>query len=57
LADQKLLGFLEKKIYSNKYRPKDVKCLMAKIRKELMSIETTAKAQKAYKLGVTLFCK
>jgi hypothetical protein len=53
------------KVYSNNYRSKDVKCLMAKIRKELMSIETTGirkaiievleKAQKAHRLGVTFF--
>jgi hypothetical protein len=35
------LGELEKEeVYSNIYRPKDVKCLMAKIKKELKSIET-----------------
>jgi transposase len=32
---------LKRKVYSNNYRPKDVKCLMAKIRKELKAIETT----------------
>jgi hypothetical protein len=32
---------LEKEGLQNKYRPKDVYCLMAKIRKELKSIETT----------------
>jgi hypothetical protein len=32
---------LKKRVYCNNYRPKDVKCLMAKIRKELNSIETT----------------
>jgi hypothetical protein len=58
---------LEKKDYSNKYRPKDVKCLMAKIRKELKFIETTrirkamkeipAKARKAHRQGVAFFCK
>jgi hypothetical protein len=32
---------LKKKVYSNNYRPKDVKCLIAKIRKELKSIEST----------------
>jgi hypothetical protein len=46
---------------SNNYRPKDVKCLMAKIRKEQKSIETTGickatkevptKALKAHKIG------
>jgi transposase len=56
---------LKRKVYSNKYRPKDVKCLMAKIRKELESIETTgiskvmkkapAKAQRAHKQGVPFF--
>jgi hypothetical protein len=49
------------------YRPKDVKCLMAKIRKRLKSIETTkvrkvmkeepAKDRKAHTLGVTIFYK
>jgi uncharacterized lipoprotein YddW (UPF0748 family) len=34
-------GKLEKKVYSNNYRAKNVKCLMAKIRKELKSIEPT----------------
>jgi hypothetical protein len=29
------------KVCSNNYRPKDEKCLMAKIRKELKSIEFT----------------
>jgi hypothetical protein len=32
---------LKRKVYSNNYRPKDIKCLMAKIRKEVKSIETT----------------
>jgi transposase len=32
---------LKGKVYSKNYRPKDVKCLMEKIRKELKSIETT----------------
>jgi hypothetical protein len=32
---------LKRKVYSNNYRPKYVKYLMAKIRKELKSIETT----------------
>jgi transposase len=32
---------LKRKVYSINYRSKDVKCLMAKIRKELKSIETT----------------
>jgi hypothetical protein len=32
---------LKRKVYSNNFRPKYVKCLMAKIRKELKSIETT----------------
>jgi hypothetical protein len=55
------------KVFNNNYRPKDVKCLMAKIRKEPKSIETTgirkamkevqAKARKAHRLGVTVFCK
>jgi transposase len=54
---------LKRKVYSNNYRPKDVKCLIGKIRKELKSIETTgirkamkevpAKARKVYRLGVT----
>jgi hypothetical protein len=56
---------LKTKVYSNNYRPKDVQCLMAKIRKNLKSIETTgiyktmkeiaAKAQKAHILGVAFF--
>jgi hypothetical protein len=55
--------YLKRKIYSNNCHPKDVNCLMAKIRKELKSIETTgvryvikeilAKAKKAHKLQVT----
>jgi hypothetical protein len=58
---------LKRKVYSNYYRPKDVKCLMAKIRKKLKSIEITgigkvmkeipAKARKAHRVAVTLFCK
>jgi hypothetical protein len=52
---------LKRKIYSNNYRAKDVKGLMAKIRKELKSTETTgirkamkkvpakAKVRKAYR--------
>jgi hypothetical protein len=32
---------LKRKVYSNNYRPKHEKCVMAKIRKELKSIETT----------------
>jgi hypothetical protein len=32
---------MKKKVYSNNYRPKDVKCLIAKIKKELKSIEST----------------
>jgi hypothetical protein len=58
---------LKRKVYSNNYRSKDVKCLMAKIRKESKSIETTgihkaikevpAKARKAHRVGVTFFCK
>jgi hypothetical protein len=49
---------LKRKVYSNNYCPKDVKYMMAKIIKELKSIETTgickakqelrAKAQKAH---------
>jgi hypothetical protein len=56
---------LKRKIYSNNYRPKKVNSLIAKIRKELKSIEITeirkameevpAKARKAHKLGVTFF--
>jgi hypothetical protein len=56
---------LKKKVYSNNYLPKDVKCLMAKIKKDLNSIETTgirkgikeipAKARKAHGLSVTFF--
>jgi hypothetical protein len=58
---------LKRKVYSNNYRPKDIKCLMAKVRKELKFIETTgirkamkevpAKARKAHRLCVTFFCK
>jgi hypothetical protein len=56
---------LQRKVYSNIYRSKDVKCLMAKIRKERKSIETTgirkamkevsAKAQKVHRLRVKPF--
>jgi hypothetical protein len=56
---------LKGKVDSNNYRPKDVKCLMAKIREELKSIETTgirkamkevpAKTRKAHRLGITFF--
>jgi hypothetical protein len=61
------LANLKGKVHSNNYRPKDVKCLMTKIRKELKSIETTgickamkevpAKTKKVYRLGGTFFCK
>jgi transposase len=64
---EKFWANLKGKVYSNNYRPKNVKCLMAIIRKELKSIETTrirkamrkvsAKPQKAHRLGVTFFCK
>jgi hypothetical protein len=56
---------LKRKVYSNNYVPKDVKCLMALSRKELNFIETTeirttlkevpAKARKTHRLGVTFF--
>jgi hypothetical protein len=56
---------LKRKVYSNNDRPKDVKCLMEKIKKELRSIETTGirkamkevppKARKVHILGVTFF--
>jgi hypothetical protein len=36
---EKFWANLKRKVYSNNYRPKHVKCLMAKIRKELKSIE------------------
>jgi hypothetical protein len=65
MTDKNFWVNLKKKVYSNNYRPKDGKCLMAKIRKELKSIETTgirkamretpAKAQKAHKFGATCF--
>jgi hypothetical protein len=52
-------GNLKRKVYCNNYRPKDLKCLMAKTRKEQKSIETTeirktmkeisAKARKAHR--------
>jgi hypothetical protein len=60
-------GNWKKKVYSKNYRPKDVQvqCLIAKIRKELRSIETTgtrkamkgdpAKARKAHKVSVPFF--
>jgi hypothetical protein len=51
----------------NNYCPKDVKCLMTKIRKQLKSIETKrirkamkevpAKARKTHRLGLIYFCK
>jgi hypothetical protein len=50
---------IKREIYSNSYRPKDVRCLMAKIRKELKFIETRkamkeepAKARKSHRLEV-----
>jgi hypothetical protein len=59
------LAYLKKKVYSNNYRPKYVKYLMIKIRKELKFIETTeickamkeppTKTRKTHKLGVTSF--
>jgi transposase len=62
---EKFWANLKRKVYSDNYRPKDVECLMTKVRKELKSIETTgirkamkevpAKAQKAHRLGVTFF--
>jgi hypothetical protein len=62
MADQKLLGELKRKFYSNNYCPKNVKGLKKKIRKELNSIETTgickamkevpAKTRKAHSQGV-----
>jgi hypothetical protein len=39
---------LIRKVYRHNYRPKDVKCLMGKIRKELKSIKTKG-ARKAMK--------
>jgi hypothetical protein len=58
---------LKRKVYSNNYPPKDVNCFMAKISKELMSIESTglckamkevpAKARKAHKMDVTFIYK
>jgi transposase len=54
---------LKRKVYINNYPPKDVKCLMAKISKELKSIETTGLCRamnevpaKAHKMGVTFIC-
>jgi transposase len=62
---EKFWANLKRKVYSNNYRPKDVKCLMAIIRKELNSIETTgirkamkevpAKTRKAHRLGLIFF--
>jgi hypothetical protein len=49
---------LIRKIYSNNYRPKDVKCLMAKTKKELKSFENygnSGKTRDAHKLAVTFF--
>jgi hypothetical protein len=56
-------AYLKMKVYINNHRPKDVKYLMAKIRKELKSNETTGirktmkeapvKVLKAHKSGVT----
>jgi hypothetical protein len=65
IVDRKYLSEIEKEgLHSKNYRPKDVKFLMAKIRKELKSIETTGirKAMKqipakAHRLGATFFCK
>lgn len=58
---------LKRKVYSNNYRPKNLDCLIAKIRKELKSIETMGirkamkevpqNVRKANKFGATLFCK
>jgi formylmethanofuran:tetrahydromethanopterin formyltransferase len=50
---------LKRKVYSNNYFPKDVKCLMAKIRKVLNSIETTRvrKAMKEGLKGAHIGCK
>jgi transposase len=53
---------LKRKVYSNNYRPKNIKRLMAKIRKELKSLKLRefvrpAKARKAHRLFVTFFCK
>jgi hypothetical protein len=57
---------LKRKINSNNYHPKDVNCLMTKVRKQLKSIETTgigkvmkvvpAKDQKGHNI-VSFFCK
>jgi hypothetical protein len=59
------LSEIEKEgVHSKNYRPKDVKFLIAKIRKELKSIETTGTRKamkevpaKAHRLGATFFCK
>jgi hypothetical protein len=51
-------GF-KNKVYSNNYRPKDVKCLMANSRKELTSIESTGvpKAKKEVPIkGTQIVC-
>jgi hypothetical protein len=45
---EKFCANLKRKVYSNNYCPKDVKCLMAKIRKELKSLKTTG-SRKAIK--------
>jgi transposase len=61
---EKFWANLKRKVYRNNYRPKDVKYLMAKIRKELKSIETTGickaikeEPSKAHRLGLTFFHK
>jgi hypothetical protein len=58
----RLIENLKRKVYRNKNHPKVKKCLMAKTRKELKSIESTGirKAMKelpakAHILGITFF--
>jgi hypothetical protein len=52
---EKFWANLKRKVYSNNYRTKYVKCLMANIRKELKKVP--AKVRKTHRLGVTFFCK
>jgi hypothetical protein len=50
---------LKRKVYNNNYSPKDINCLMAKIRKVLKSIETTEihKAMKKLPHSCNFTCK
>jgi transposase len=51
------LANLKRKVYSNNYRPKDVKCLMAKIRKELIETTGIRKAMKELPHSCNYTCK